>query len=119
MFIGLDRAHMLSPTGQCKSFDASADGYCRGEGSAMFVLKKLSDALTEQDTILGVIRGVEINHSGRAPSITHPHADAQAALFRRLMAKAGMSPSRVGVVEAQGLTANAVLGSCHTNQIFP
>ncbi|KAL1669600.1 hypothetical protein GGF50DRAFT_110300 [Schizophyllum commune] len=107
MFIGLDRAHMLSPTGQCKSFDASADGYCRGEGSAMFVLKKLSDALTEQDTILGVIRGVEINHSGRAPSITHPHADAQAALFRRLMAKAGMSPSRVGVVEAHGTGTQA------------
>ncbi|KAI5898805.1 ketoacyl-synt-domain-containing protein [Schizophyllum commune H4-8] len=107
MFIGLDRAHMLSHTGQCKSFDVSADGYCRGEGSAMFVLKKLSDALAEQDAILGIIRGVEINHSGRAPSITHPHADAQAALFRRLMSTAGMSSSRVGVVEAHGTGTQA------------
>ncbi|TRM61572.1 hypothetical protein BD626DRAFT_570776 [Schizophyllum amplum] len=107
MFLGLDRAHLLSATGQCKSFDASADGYCRGEGSGMFVLKKLSDAIAEQDAILGVIRGIEVNHSGQAPSITHPHADAQAKLFRRLMQNAAMDPRRVSVVEAHGTGTQA------------
>ncbi|KAL1740114.1 hypothetical protein HDZ31DRAFT_85590 [Schizophyllum fasciatum] len=107
MFMGLDRAHMLSPTGQCRSFDASADGYCRGEGSCMFVLKKLTDAIAEKDAILGVIRGAEVNHSGDAPSITHPHAEAQASLFRRLMRNANVAPSRVSVVEAHGTGTQA------------
>lgn len=83
--LGLDRAHFLSPTGQCKAFDASADGYSRSEGCGVFVLKKLSDAIEEHDNILGVIRGIEVNQSGLANSITHPHAPTQAALFRTLL----------------------------------
>ena len=58
MHIGLDRAHFLSTTGQCRPWDASADGYCRSEGCGMFVLKRLSDALEENDRILGVIRSI-------------------------------------------------------------
>ncbi|ETW82343.1 polyketide synthase variant A [Heterobasidion irregulare TC 32-1] len=102
MFLGLDRGHFLSPTGQCKPFDASADGYARGEGCGMFVLKRLSDAVAEHDRILGVIRGVEINQSGRAQSPTHPHAPTQIALFRRLLRRAGLGAHRVNVVEAHG-----------------
>ncbi|KAI9443347.1 putative polyketide synthase [Lactarius indigo] len=101
-FIGLDRAHFLSPTGQCKVFDASADGYCRGEGCGLFVLKRLSDAQAENDRILGVIRGVEVNQSGTARSITQPHIPTQIKLFQQLFERSGVDPRRVNVVEAHG-----------------
>ena len=102
MFIGLDRAHFLSPTGQCRVFDASADGYSRGEGCGFFVLKRLSDARVENDRILGVIRGVEVNQSGDARSITQPHIPSQIKLFRQLLERSGISPEAVNVVEAHG-----------------
>ena len=92
--IGLDRGHFLSPTGQCKAFDASADGYSRSEGCGMFVLKRLSDAIAENDNILGIIRGVEVNQSGLAHSITHPHAPTQMALFNRLLENADIPSTR-------------------------
>ena len=98
MYLGLDRAHFLSPSGQCKAFDASADGYCRSEGCGIFVLKRLSDALQESDNILGVIKGIEINQSGNADSITHPHAPTQEQLFNKLFSKADIDPLRVSVV---------------------
>ena len=107
MFIGLDRGHFLSPTGQCKTFDASADGYCRGEGCGVFVLKRLSDALDENDRILGVIRGIEVNQSGKAQSITHPHVPTQATLFRHLLSNSGVDANSVNVVEAHGTGTQA------------
>ena len=107
MYLGLDRAHFLSPTGQCKAFDASADGYCRSEGCGIFVLKRLSDALDERDNILGVIKGIEINQSGNADSITHPHAPTQTQLFKKLFDKADIDPLRVSVVEAHGTGTQA------------
>lgn len=107
MFIGLDRAHFLSPTGQCKVFDASADGYCRGEGCGLFVLKRLSDAQAENDRILGIIRGVEVNHSGTASSITQPHIPTQVKLFQQLFERSGVDPGRVNVVEAHGTGTQA------------
>ena len=97
MYLGLDRARFLSPTGQCKSFDASADGYCRSEGCATFVIKKLSDALSEGDRIHGIIKGVEMNQSGNARSITHPHAPTQERLFNALLHKAQVDPHQVCV----------------------
>ena len=102
MHIGLDRAHFLSPTGQCRPWDASADGYCRSEGCGMFVLKRLSDALEENDRILGVIRSIEVNQSGNADSITHPHVSTQIELFQKVLASAGVEPEDIGVVEAHG-----------------
>ena len=102
MYLGLDRAHFLSSTGNCKPWDASADGYCRAEGCGVFVLKRLSDAMRENDRVLGVIRAVEVNQSARAESITQPHVPTQIALFKKLLASAGVEPSRVGVVEAHG-----------------
>ncbi|KAG6866326.1 Type I Iterative PKS [Blastosporella zonata] len=107
MFLGLDRGHFLSPTGQCKSFDASADGYSRGEGCGVFVLKRLSDALAENDRILGVIRGIEVNQSGLAHSITHPHAPTQATLFQRVLQNSNIDPNRVNVIEAHGTGTQA------------
>lgn len=107
MYLGLDRAHFLSPTGQCKAFDESADGYCRAEGCGMFVLKRLCDAVAENDQILGVIRGVHINQSGEAHSITHPHSATQQALFRRLLATTGVDPLDISVIEAHGTGTQA------------
>ena len=102
MYIGLDRAHFLSSTGQCKPWDASADGYCRGEGCGMFVLKRISDALAENDNILGLIRGIEVNQSAKAESITHPHPATQIKLFEKLVSSAGVEANQVSVVEAHG-----------------
>ena len=107
MFVGLERGHFLSPSGQCKAFDASADGYSRGEGCCLFVLKRLSDAIAENDNILGVIRGVEVNQSGLAPSITHPHIPTQTDLLRTLLEHSRISPTRVSVIEAHGTGTEA------------
>ncbi|KAF5386448.1 hypothetical protein D9757_005864 [Collybiopsis confluens] len=107
MYLGLDRGHFLSPTGPSRAFDASADGYSRGEGCGMFVLKRLADAIAENDHIYGVIRGVEVNQSGLAQSITHPHAPTQMALFRRVLCNSGVPVSRVNVVEAHGTGTQA------------
>nr|BAO20284.1 polyketide synthase 1 [Grifola frondosa] len=107
MYIGLDRAHFLSPTGQCKPWDASADGYCRSEGCGLFVLKRLSDALAENDNILGVIRGIEVNQSAHAESITHPHVPTQVQLFHKLLAASGVPAQRVSVIEAHGTGTQA------------
>ncbi|KAJ6485560.1 putative polyketide synthase [Mycena sanguinolenta] len=107
MFLGLDRGHFLNATGQCKSFDASADGYSRSEGCGVFVLKRLRDAIAENDNILGVIRGIEVNQSGLAHSITYPHAATQAALFRKVLETSGIDPHRVNVVEAHGTGTQA------------
>ncbi|KAG1882787.1 putative polyketide synthase [Suillus subluteus] len=107
MFIGLDHGHFLSPTGQCKSFDASADGYSRSEGCSLFVLKRLSDAVAENDDILGVIRGIDLNQSGLAHSITHPHVPSQVSLMNRLLKNSGIDASRVSVVEAHGTGTQA------------
>ncbi|KAJ7133377.1 hypothetical protein C8R44DRAFT_849492 [Mycena epipterygia] len=107
MFLGLDRGHFLSPTGQCKTFDASADGYSRSEGCGMFVIKRFRDAVAENDNILGIIRGIEVNQSGLAHSITYPHAATQAALFRKVLETSGIDASRVNVVEAHGTGTQA------------
>jgi acyl transferase domain-containing protein len=92
----------LSPTGQCRVFDASADGYSRGEGCGLFVLKRFSDARAENDRILGIIRGAEVNQSGAASSITQPHVPTQIKLFRQLLDSSGISPEDVTLVEAHG-----------------
>lgn len=102
MYLGLDKAHFLSATGQCKAFDETADGYCRSEGCASFVLKRLDDAIVENDRILGVIKGVALNQSGLTSSITHPHAPTQERLFKSLLTTADVEPHDVTVVEAHG-----------------
>nr|POF15331.1 orsellinic acid synthase [Quercus suber] len=102
MYMGLNRGHFLSPSGQCKPFDANADGYCRAEGCGMFVLKRLSVAIAENDRVLGVIKGIEVNQSGNSQSITHPDAGTQASLMSRLLKKAGIDAQSIDVVEAHG-----------------
>ncbi|TRX91490.1 hypothetical protein FHL15_007714 [Xylaria flabelliformis] len=107
MYLGLDRAHFLSPTGQCKAFDASADGYSRSEGCGMIVIKTVRDALAEGDRIQGIIKGIEVNQSGNAHSITHPHAPTQELLFQRLLSKTKINPHKISVVETHGTGTQA------------
>lgn len=105
--LGLWRGHFLSPDGKCKTYDASADGYGRAEGVAAFVVKKLQDAVHDQDCIEAVICGTALNQSGLAVSITHPHVETQHALFKKLHQDTRISPDQVGYVEMHGTGTKA------------
>lgn len=104
---GLDRGHFLSRTGNCKTFDDDADGYCRGEGVATVILKRLEDALADGDPIQAVISGAYTNHSAEAESITRPHVAAQKDIFRKILDSAGVDPCDVGYVEMHGTGTQA------------
>jgi acyl transferase domain-containing protein len=99
---GLDRGHFLSREGNCKTFDDTADGYCRGEGIGTIIIKRLEDAIAESDPILGVISGACTNHSAESSSITRPHEGAQRAVFERLLSQSAISAYDVGYVEMHG-----------------
>ena len=98
----LGRGHFLSPTGQCKVWDAGADGYCRGDGVGSVVIKRLEDAMADNDLILGTILAGATNHSSESISITQPHAGIQKDNYRRVMDRAGISPIDVSYVELHG-----------------
>lgn len=98
----LAAASFLSPTGQCKPFDAKADGYCRGEGVGLVVLKKLSDALAAGDDILAVVASSAVNQNSNAVSITVPHSPSQMKLYQKVAKQAGINPADVSYVEAHG-----------------
>ncbi|TGJ81029.1 hypothetical protein E0Z10_g7743 [Xylaria hypoxylon] len=106
-YIDLSKAGFLSTTGQCKPFDASADGYCRADGAGLVVLKRLRDALAEGNQVLSVITGVATNQGGLSPSITIPHSPSQIELYRRILTQSGMSPDYVTYVEAHGTGTQA------------
>ncbi|PSR83014.1 hypothetical protein BD289DRAFT_293041 [Coniella lustricola] len=97
---GLDRGRFLSRTGGCKTFDDEADGYCRGEGVATLILKRLDDAIADGDNIKGVILNVLTNHSAEAESITRPSLHAQRAIFTKVLD--GLSPLNISYVEMHG-----------------
>ena len=96
------RARMMSFDGHCKTFDESADGYVRGEGSGMVVLKRLSDAERDGDRILALLRGSAINQDGRSSGLTAPNGTAQEAVIRAALANAQLSPQDISVIEAHG-----------------
>ncbi len=106
-FIGFSQAGMLSPDGKCKAFDASANGFVRGEGAGIVLLKPLSQALADGDPIHGVIIGSSLNQDGHTNGISLPSMEAQAQLVRDACKDAGINPSQVGFVEAHG-TGTAV-----------
>ena len=95
-------AMMLSPEGQCKTFDASADGYVRGEGCGIVILKRLSDAEADGDRIWGVIRGSAVNHGGASSGLTVPHTPALIQVIEQALAQAGIPASEVDYLEAHG-----------------
>lgn len=101
-FLIFSKASMLSPTGQCRVFDESADGYVRSEGAGLFFLKDYDKALADGNQILAVVAGSAINTDGRKSGLTAPSVDAQAALMTRAYASAGISPADIDYLEAHG-----------------
>jgi acyl transferase domain-containing protein/acyl carrier protein/2-polyprenyl-3-methyl-5-hydroxy-6-metoxy-1,4-benzoquinol methylase len=102
LHISMSKAGMLAEDGRSKTFSADANGYARGEGVGMLVLKRLSAAERDGDHIHGLIRGTAENHGGRANSLTAPNPKAQAAVIRTAHRKAGVDPRTVGYIEAHG-----------------
>ncbi len=98
----LAQAQMMSPSGRCRTFDAGADGYVRGEGCGMLALKRLSDARAAGDRVLAVIRGSAVNQDGRSNGLTAPNGLAQQAVIREALAQAGVTAAQVGYIEAHG-----------------
>ncbi|MGB8211886.1 MAG: SDR family NAD(P)-dependent oxidoreductase [Mycobacterium sp.] len=97
-----DQAEAMSPTGQCHAFDAAADGFVRGEGCGVAVLKRLSDALRDGDRVLAVVRGSAVNQDGRSNGLMAPNPAAQIAVLRAAYSNAGVPPHEVDYVEAHG-----------------
>ncbi len=95
-------AGFLSPDGRCKAFDASADGYVRGEGVGVVVLKPLERAQADGDPIYAVVRGSAVNQDGRSNGLTAPNRESQEAVLRAAYRAAGVAPSEVDYVEAHG-----------------
>ncbi|MFQ3244034.1 MAG: polyketide synthase PksJ [Arenicella sp.] len=102
LHISFNKAGMLSEDGHCKTFSNLANGYVRGEGVGMLILKKLTKAREDGDQVYGLIRGSAINHGGRANSLTAPNVKAQAQVIRSAYQKAGIDPSTIGYIEAHG-----------------
>jgi acyl transferase domain-containing protein len=100
--IALSQARMMAPDGHCKTFDARADGYVRGEGCGMLVLKRLSDALADGSSILAVIPGSATAQDGLTNGLTAPNGPAQQAVIRRALAEAGRQPHEISFVETHG-----------------
>ena len=92
----------LSPDGRCYTFSDRANGYVRGEGCAMIVLQRVSDAIAESRPIYGIIRGSAVNHDGVSNGLTAPNGNAQVAVVRRALEQAKMQPSQIDYVEAHG-----------------
>ncbi|KAH6617173.1 hypothetical protein F5144DRAFT_660065 [Chaetomium tenue] len=102
LYQNLAAASFLSPTGASRAFDAQGDGYCRGEGAGVLVLKPLAQALADGDTILGTILGTAVNQGSNCTPITVPDSAAQSELYAQALAGGGVAPTEVTYVEAHG-----------------
>ena len=98
----LSNIKALSPTGKCHTFSSKADGYTRGEGCGVVVLKRLSDAQRDGDRILAVVRSTAVNHDGASSGLTVPNGPAQQAVIRAALAKAAIMPSELDYLECHG-----------------
>ncbi len=99
---GVQRTQALAPDGRCKTFDALANGFARGEGCGIVVLKRMGDAVRDGDRVWAVIRGSAINQDGASTGLTAPNVRAQAAMLRAALANAGVAADQVGFVETHG-----------------
>ncbi|HEX3130887.1 MAG TPA: SDR family NAD(P)-dependent oxidoreductase, partial [Thermoanaerobaculia bacterium] len=110
------KAGLMAPDGRCKVFDAAADGYVRGEGAGVVVLKPLSRALADGDRIHALIRGSAVNQDGRTNGLMAPSGPAQAEVLREAYVRSGAEPGRVQYVEAHG-TGTALGDPLETNAL--
>ncbi|WP_186002078.1 type I polyketide synthase [Corallococcus sp. Z5C101001] len=102
MTVYFSKLKALSPDGACKAFDSAANGYVRGEGAGVVVLKRLSQALADGDPVLAVIRGTAVNQDGRSNGLTAPSRPAQERVIESALRQGGVAPLDVGYVEAHG-----------------
>lgn len=100
--IAYSQARMMAPDGRCKTFDADADGYVRGEGCGVVVLKRLSDALRDGDRIQAIVRGSAVNQDGLSNGLTAPNGPSQQAVIQKALQQAGVQPSEISYLEAHG-----------------
>ena len=101
-YVSTSNAKMLSPTGKCHTFDNSADGFVPGEGAAAVILKPLKQAIKDKDDIYAVICGSGCNYDGKTNGITSPSGPSQSELVRDVYSVYGITPDRIGYVEAHG-----------------
>ena len=101
-WISVSKWGMLAADGKCKTFDARADGFVRGEGCGVVVLKRLSDAIAAGDRIRAVIRGSAVNQDGASSGLTAPNGRAQEAVLREALSNAGVKAEEVSYIEAHG-----------------
>ena len=102
LMVSMSKVGFMSPTGRCRTFDSTADGFVRGEGCGVVVLKRLSDAIADNDQVLAVIRGSAVNQDGRSTLLTAPSGPAHVALIREALTSAQIEPHRIGFFEAHG-----------------
>ena len=101
--VSCSQAQMMSSDGRCKIFDASANGYVRGEGCGVVVLKRLSDAVKDGDNIFASIRGSAVNHNGLSNSLSAPNGLAQQSVIRQALQNGQVNPSEISYVEAHAV----------------
>jgi len=124
--VALTKYQMMAPDGRCKAFDAAADGFVRGEGCGVVVLKRLQDALADRDPIHALILGSAANQDGPSSGLTVPNGPAQEAVIRAALARARLNAAQVDYIEAHG-TGTALgdpievraLGACFADQRPP
>ena len=100
--ISFAKTGMLSPTGQCRSFSNDADGYVRGEGASVILMKRAEHAIKDRNQIFGVIKGTAINHGARSYTLTYPNSDSQSDVIYRTWKEAGLSTEDIDYIEAHG-----------------
>ncbi len=98
----MSKGQFLNPEGQCRSFDANAKGYVRGEGGGIVILKRFAEALRDKDPIYALIRGIGINHDGYTQGIAKPNPLAQQILIQKVLNESSVKPSQIHYVEAHG-----------------
>jgi acyl transferase domain-containing protein len=101
-YIFFSKGRFMSPVGQCKTFDANADGYVRGEGAGVLMIKPLKKALRDRDTIHAVIKSVAINQDGKSNGLTAPNSRSQVAVLKNAYKQANVNPDTISYIEAHG-----------------
>ena len=102
VYVACEEAGMLSKDGRCKTFDDSADGFTRAEGYGAVLLKPYHKAVSEHDSIYGIIKGIAVNHDGRSNSLRAPNMNSQKKLIKSVYEKSGISMDTIGYIETHG-----------------